>query len=83
MRRMIVTLDNSLDDWLKTMPNQSETVREALRLYHGDITTGTVAGMREAFTQLLNEFRESQQRSVELYELLERVTNRYEELANR
>lgn len=38
MRRLIVTIDDPLDDWLSKELNQAETVRKALRLYHGDIT---------------------------------------------
>jgi len=39
MRRLVINLDNTLDEWLSGEINQNKTVRDALYLYKGDITT--------------------------------------------
>lgn len=57
MRKLLVTLDDELDKELAKYPNQNETVREALRLYNGDIGTDTIAGLRESY-KLLRSFME-------------------------
>lgn len=52
MRRLVVNLDNTLDEWLAGFANQNEIVRNALELYKGDITTDTVQGIRLAYIDL-------------------------------
>lgn len=53
MRRLVVNLDNTLDDWLKGQVNQNETVRKALMLYKDDISTpDTIAGLRKSYSKL-------------------------------
>lgn len=39
-------LDDEMDKELAKYPNQSEIVRKALRLYHGDITTESIKSMQ-------------------------------------
>lgn len=51
MRKLLVTLDDELDIWLKSQINQTETVREALRIYKGNIKEPTLNGIRQAFNQ--------------------------------
>jgi len=53
MRKLLVTLDDSLDDWLKGQANQNETVRQALMLYKEDISTpDTISGLRRSYAKL-------------------------------
>lgn len=58
MRRLVITLDDDLDLWLAKQINQNETVRKALELYKGDITTDTVQGLRQSYAVLLKSFDE-------------------------
>ncbi len=58
MRRLVVTLDDELAPLLAKYPNQNEIVREALRLYIGDITTDTRQGIVTSYkiiAQMLKE----------------------------
>lgn len=53
MRRLVVNLDNTLDEWLQDEINQNETVRKALYLYKDDISTpDTIAGLRKSYSRL-------------------------------
>jgi Arc/MetJ-type ribon-helix-helix transcriptional regulator len=53
MKRMIITIDDETAKVLAKHPNQSEIVRQALKLYQEDITTDTLAGIKEAFRIML------------------------------
>lgn len=53
MRKLLITLDDEMDKVLAQYPNQNQIVREALRLYNGDITTDTIAGLRQSYKNLL------------------------------
>ena len=57
MRRLVINLDDELDLWLSKQTNQNETVRKALELYKGDITTDTVQGLRESYKVLRNDIQ--------------------------
>lgn len=50
MRRLVVTLDDELSPLLAKYPNQNEIVRQALRLYIGDIATDTREGLRSSLS---------------------------------
>lgn len=52
MRRLVVNLDNTLDEWLQGEVNQNETVRKALYLYKGDITTDDMTNIKESYRAL-------------------------------
>lgn len=53
MRRLVVNLDNTLDEWLQGNINQNETVRKALYLYKEDISTpDTIEGLRKSYLKL-------------------------------
>lgn len=52
MRRLNITLDEETDHLLAQHANQSEIVREAIKMYHGGITTETLAGMRQSYDNL-------------------------------
>lgn len=52
MRKLLLTLDDDMDKELATFPNQSEILREAFRIYKLDMSTDTVAGMRQSYKQL-------------------------------
>lgn len=54
MRRLVVNLDNTLDQWLEKEINQNETIRKALYLYKDDISTpDTIQGLRKSYKVLL------------------------------
>jgi hypothetical protein len=89
MRRLVVTLDNTLDEWLAGFPNQAQIVRNALDLYHGDITTDTKEGLKVALMRVVQSQNELAQRYVNLehrfteqYELVEKLYHKIEELTH-
>lgn len=51
-RKLLVTLDDELDLWMAGQANQADTVRKALMLYKGDISTDTVSGIRQSYGNL-------------------------------
>lgn len=55
MRKLVITLDDELDTWLSSHPNQNDTVRKALNLYKGDITTDTVSDIKKSYL-ILKEY---------------------------
>jgi hypothetical protein len=83
MRRLLVTLDDDLDLCLAKYPNQAEIVRNAVRLYHGDITPDTIDGMRAAFAQLTKQIKELEETLNFQYSLVERNNKILEEFKNR
>lgn len=76
-------LDDDLDKVLAKVPNQSQVVREALRLYMCDISTDTLEGLRAAFHRLEQGQHEATKRFNEQFELVEKLYNSIEELKNR
>lgn len=68
MRRLNITLDEETDNLLKGKTNQADTVREAIRMYHGGITTDKLAGMQAAFVQLRKQNLILQKEVAELQE---------------
>jgi len=52
VRKLLITLDDELDPWLAGQANQNQTVRNALLIYKGDISTDTVAGLRQSYKVL-------------------------------
>lgn len=80
MRTLNVVLDDDTSKVLAKYPNQSETVREALRLYDGHVLTDTKAGIVTMLAAVKHDIIENRQRSidtsdrlVELYELVESI----------
>jgi hypothetical protein len=55
MRKLLITLDDDLDLWLKDEVNQNDTIRKALKLYKGDISTDTLAGIRQTYQIVLSK----------------------------
>ncbi len=49
MRKLLIILDDELDDWLGKQTNQNEVVRSALRVYKGDYTPNTLEGLRASY----------------------------------
>lgn len=83
MRKLLVTLDDDLSKVLAEKPNQSEVVREALRLYNENITTGTLVGMRQSFVLLTKKLQDLEDRFTEQYDMVEKVHTIMTELGNR
>lgn len=52
MKRISITVDEQTANLLKGKVNKSETIRKALEVYNGDVSTDTLAGMREAFRRI-------------------------------
>lgn len=79
MKRICITIDEETDNLLKGKVNKSEVFREALRVYNGDISTDTLAGMREAFRKLLKKQTELETQVVYLVELTEKLNSKTSE----
>lgn len=58
MRKLLVTLDDEIAPLLAKFPNQNEIVRQALRLYIGDITTDTRQGIVTSYKIIAKTLRE-------------------------
>lgn len=52
MKKVLVVLTDDLAKELAKSPNMSHTVREALKVYNGDISTDTIQGLRESYKNL-------------------------------
>lgn len=79
MRRLVVNLDNTLDEWLKGEANQNETIRKALYLYKGDITTpDTIAGLRKSYIKLLKYMQDKHEYYDSVFSQLEKLINMLE-----
>jgi hypothetical protein len=54
VRKLLIEFDDELDLWLAGRVNQAEAVRNAVRLYKGDISTDedVIRGLRESFSLL-------------------------------
>jgi len=80
MKKRMISLDEKTANLLEKSPNASETIRQALMIYNEDISTDTLAGMRQAF-RLLAEQQEKQHEELtnmlfEMNEKLETVVRR-------
>lgn len=82
MKRINITLDEETAKVLEKKVNKSETIRQALLIHNGDVSTDTLVGMRVAFKQILHETKETQARLVELYELVESLKQKMDELTS-
>ena len=76
MKRKLITLDEETSNLLAKSPNASEMVRQALRVYKEDISTDTIAGMREAFRRLSEQNKELQSSVDYLIEQLDNLPER-------
>lgn len=79
MKRINITLDEETAKVLANKVNMSKTIRDSVLMYHGAVSTDTLEGMRAAFLQLLSRMTELEERFVEQYELVEKLTNMLEE----
>lgn len=80
MKRISITVDEETLNLLEGKVNKSETIRKALEIYNGDVSTDTLAGMRQAFRTSLQkqeEFELSVNERLEyMSELLEKLNNK-------
>lgn len=53
MKKFLLTLDEDSANLLKRQPNKSAYIRQALKIYNEDISTDTIAGLREAYKQII------------------------------
>jgi metal-responsive CopG/Arc/MetJ family transcriptional regulator len=58
MKRKLVTFDDETAHLLEKFPNQSEAIREAVRIYTSDITTEVLNGLRTSYITLIKLNRE-------------------------
>lgn len=49
---MNITLDDESDTLLAQHTNQAQIVREAIKMYHGGITTDTRSGLQQSYKTL-------------------------------
>lgn len=75
MRKLLVTLDDDLDKVLAQYPNQNQIVREALKLYNGDITTDTIAGLRKSYDNLLRYTKSKHEYYDQVFARLDKLIN--------
>ena len=68
-----MTLDDDLDKVLAKYPNQNETVREALRLYNGDITTDTIQGLQRSYKILLDYMKQKHEYYDTVFQRLDKL----------
>lgn len=78
MRKLLVTLDDDLSKELAKYPNQGQIVREALKLYNGDITTDTIAGLRQSYANLLSYTKTKHQYYDRVFGQLEKLISMLE-----
>lgn len=74
MKKRMISLDEKTANLLEKSPNASETIRQALMIYNEDISTDTLAGMRQAF-RLLAEQQDKQHEELTnmLFEMNEKI----------
>ena len=82
MKRILITIDEKTANLLEGSPNRSETVRQALKVYHEDISTDTLAGMRKAFRISLEKQEELETQIIYLTELVEKLNAKVGESNN-
>ena len=58
MKRISITLDEETLNLLAGKINVSETIRQAVKIYIGDISPDTIEGFRVAFTKVENRLKE-------------------------
>lgn len=83
MKKLLITFDDETAKVLEKFPNTSFAVREAVKGYTSDISTDTMARIKQAFTILLKADKERQERDAELYEMVEGMKQTLEEVLSR
>lgn len=58
MRKLLITLDDDLDERLKHVVNQNQVVRDALRLYLAEDVGTSLDGLRAGYTILTKALKE-------------------------
>lgn len=76
MRKLVISLDNTLDEWLAGEVNQNETVRNALYLYKEDITTpDTLASIKKSYKALTSYMKSHFEVYDESFKKMDRLIN--------
>lgn len=79
MRRLLVNLDNTLDEWLANEINQNETVRKALYLYKDDISTpDSMAALRRSYEKLTTYLKSKHKSYDESFRKLDKLIQELE-----
>lgn len=73
MRKLLVTLNDELSKELAKYPNQSEIVRDALRVYNNDISTDTVRGLRQSYALIIKRLDDSFAKYDESFQKLDKL----------
>lgn len=79
MKRILITIDDDTAKVLDGSPNKSKLVRDALEIYQKDISTDTLAGIKQAFEIMLKRLKELEEHLDTVYEIVERVERSIEE----
>jgi len=82
MRKLLITLDETLDPWLATHTNQNEIVRNALYVYKGDISTDGIQEIRESYRIIKDSLDEKSVLINERLVYYDRVFGEVEKLVN-
>ena len=78
MRRLVVTLDEECDTLLRRHNNQNQIVRDSIKLYHGDITTGEMVNIRRAFLALTKFLEQKTEYYDQVFSQLEKLISTLE-----
>lgn len=72
MKRINITLDEETANLLDGKLNKSETIRQALLIHNGDVSTDTITGLRLSYDVLRKELKQQTELLQQLYELIEK-----------
>ncbi len=76
MKKILVNMDEETFNLLEGETNRSETVRQSIRVYKGDILPETVEGMRAAFGMLSKKISNTE-------DLIKEVDSKVDYIASR
>lgn len=78
-----MNLDNTLDEWLSEQVNQNKTVRDALYLYKGDISTSVnMENLIKSYRALINYIQPKFESYDESFDKLNKLLEQIESSRN-
>ena len=73
MKKILITLDDNLAKELAKERNMSEAVRNALKVYNNDISTDTLAGIRDSYKGLQKYMEEKHEYYDQVFARLDKL----------
>lgn len=58
MNKLLIVLDEESSHLLKDIPNKSENIRQAIKLYNGHILPDTAEGLRASYKIIVKSLKE-------------------------